>query len=268
MTPEEYFSSLIQSGTQYNEAMRITKVYFPNWDPSQPQTYGAAAPQPIGYQQVQQPLSTAHHLDKSTVYVSTPTKKTFYAPLLTTGIILVLMFTPFLTFEHEEFTNSEENEICKGLYMSFQSGVSGEFDAESDDLECPMNGYSSTIYSIETIANVDTSEITDDTSSSDPGSENDDMEDEIAMFGIALIMLFFAPIIYVILSFLALISVGLKKYPMVIGALQVLYIILFIAFSTMGVIDDGMLEVSVHGNLTGIGMYLIGFVGVGYFIPK
>ena len=59
---------------------------------------------------------------------------------------------------------------------------------------------------------LDTDLFTDDTSGSDSDGEGD-VESEEAMFGISLIMLFLAPIIYLLLSILALVSVGLKKYP-------------------------------------------------------
>ena len=44
MTPEEYFSGLIQSGTEYHEAMKATQMYFPHWSPAPSQPYGATAP--------------------------------------------------------------------------------------------------------------------------------------------------------------------------------------------------------------------------------
>ena len=95
-----------------------------------------------------------------------------------------------------------------------------------------------------------------------------DVESEEAMFGISLIMLFLAPIIYLLLSILALVSVGLKKYPTLVGALQLIYVILFLVFSSMGVVGDGDFELSAGGNFAGIGMYLIGFASIGYFIRK
>ncbi len=277
MTPEEYFSGLIQSGTEYHEAMKATQMYFPHWSPAPSQPYGATAPQPVGYQQVQQPgqsyiqhsTPVAQQYQQPIQYISKAPEKTFYAPLITLGLVFLLMFTPFLTFQHDELSNSEEEEACEFIYAIFQSGVSGD-DSDIDDLDkvnCPMNGFSSTFYSIETIADLDTDQFADDTSGSDP-AEEEDVESEVAMFGIALIMLFLAPIIYLLLSILALVSVGLKKYPTLVGALQLIYVILFLIFSSMGVIGDGDFELSAGGNFAGIGMYLIGFASIGYFIRK
>ena len=277
MTPEEYFSGLIQSGTEYHEAMKATQMYFPHWSPAPSQPYGATAPQPVGYQQVQQPgqsyiqhsTPVTQQYQQPIQYISKAPEKTFYAPLITLGLVFLLMFTPFLTFQHDELSNSEEEEVCELLYSSIQYGASGD-DFEIDDLDtvnCPMNGFSSTFYSIETIADLDTDQFADDTSGSDP-AEEEDVESEVAMFGIALIMLFLAPIIYLLLSILALVSVGLKKYPTLVGALQLIYVILFLIFSSMGVIGDGDFELSAGGNFAGIGMYLIGFASIGYFIRK
>jgi len=277
MTPEEYFSGLIQSGTEYHEAMKATQMYFPHWSPAPSQPYNATAPQPVGYQQVQQPgqsyiqhsTPVAQQYQQPIQYISKAPEKTFYAPLITLGLVFLLMFTPFLTFQHDELSNSEEEEACEFIYAIFQSGVSGD-DSDIDDLDkvnCPMNGFSSTFYSIETIADLDTDQFADDTSESDP-DEEEDVESEVAMFGIALIMLFLAPIIYLLLSILALVSVGLKKYPTLVGALQLIYVILFLIFSSMGVIGDGDFELSAGGNFAGIGMYLIGFASIGYFIRK
>ena len=277
MTPEEYFSGLIQSGTEYHEAMKATQMYFPHWSPAPSQPYGATAPQPVGYQQVQQPgqsyiqhsTPVTQQYQQPIQYISKAPEKTFYAPLITFGLVFLLMFTPFLTFQHDDLSNNEEEEACELIYAIFQSGASGD-DPDIDDLDtvnCPMNGFSSTFYSIETIADLDTDQFADDTSGSDP-AEEEDVESEVAMFGIALIMLFLAPIIYLLLSILALVSVGLKKYPTLVGALQLIYVILFLIFSSMGVIGDGDFELSAGGNFAGIGMYLIGFASIGYFIRK
>ena len=278
MTPEEYFSGLIQSGTEYHEAMRATRMYFPHWNPAsaQPQ-YPVAGVQTSPYQQVQQPAQSyiqqsqpvAQYYQQPTQYISKKPERTFYAPLITLGLVVLLMFTPFLTFQHDELSNSEEEEVCELLYSSIQYGASGD-DFDIDDLDtvnCPMNGFSSTFYSIETIADLDTDQFTDDTSGSDSDGEGD-VESEEAMFGISLIMLFLAPIIYLLLSILALVSVGLKKYPTLVGAFQLIYVILFLVFSSMGVIGDGDFELSAGGNFAGIGMYLIGFASIGYFIRK
>ena len=253
-------------------------MYFPHWNPApaQPQ-YPVTGVQTSPYQQVQQPAQSyiqqsqpvAQYYQQPTQYISKKPERTFYAPLITLGLVVLLMFTPFLTFQHDELSNSEEEEVCELLYSSIQYGASGD-DFEIDDLDtvnCPMNGFSSTFYSIETIADLDTDQFTDDTSGSDSDGEGD-VESEEAMFGISLIMLFLAPIIYLLLSILALVSVGLKKYPTLVGALQLIYVILFLVFSSMGVIGDGDFELSAGGNFAGIGMYLIGFASIGYFIRK
>ncbi len=278
MTPEEYFSGLIQSGTEYHEAMKATQMYFPHWSPAPSQPYGATAPQPVTYQQAQQPgQSYIQHsapvnqqYQQPIQYIAKAPEKTFYAPLITLGLVFLLMFTPFLTFQHDELSNSEEEDVCEGFYWAIQAGASGdELNFDDIDTRCPMNGYSSTFYSIETIADIDTdgftSDAPDDSSGSEP-EEEEDIESEEAMFVVALIMLLLAPIIYLIFSILALASVAIKKYPTVIGVLQLIYVIAFLIISSIGYIDFGSDELTVGGNFAGIGMYLIGFASIGYFI--
>jgi hypothetical protein len=53
-----------------------------------------------------------------------------------------------------------------------------------------------------------------------------------------------------------------------IGVLQLLYVLLFVIVSLGGSMSDGSFELSVHGNFAGIGIYLVGFVSIGYLIPK
>ena len=278
MTPEEYFSGLIQSGTEYHEAMKATQMYFPHWSPAPSQPYGATAPLPVTYQQAQQPgqsyiqhsAPVTQQYQQPIQYIAKVPEKTYYAPLITLGLILLLMFTPFLTFQHDELSNSEEEDVCEGFYYAIQAGASGdELDFDEINTKCPMNGFSSTFYSIDTVANIDTDAFTDDSaeSTSEP-QDDEDIESEEAMFVVALVMLLSAPIIYLILSIIALASVGLKKYPIAIGVLQLIYVVAFLIISSIGYIDFGSEELTVGGNFAGIGMYLIGFASIGYFIRK
>ena len=278
MTPEEYFSGLIQSGTEYHEAMKATQMYFPHWSPAPSQPYGATAPLPVTYQQAQQPgqsyiqhsAPVTQQYQQPIQYIAKAPEKTFYAPLITLGLVVLLMFTPFLTFQHDELSNSEEEDVCEGFYYAIQAGASGdELDFDDINTKCPMNGFSSTFYSIDTVANIDTDAFTDDSaeSTSEP-QDDEDIESEEAMFVVALVMLLSAPIIYLILSILALASVGLKKYPTAIGVLQLIYVVAFLIISSIGYIDFGSEELTVGGNFAGIGMYLIGFASIGYFIRK
>jgi len=196
--------------------------------------------------------------------------KTFYAPLITAGLVFLLMFTPFLIFEHDEMTNSEEDEVCVLIYQSFQSASNDEEFVESDDLECPMNGYASSIYSIETISNF---EIDADESSAGANDNLDDessngTSDEEERFVVAMLMLFASPFLYILFALLGVLCTWFKKYPIAVGILQLLFVVLFIIVSSGGLISDGSFELSVHGNFAGIGIYLVGFVSIGYLIPK
>ena len=81
-------------------------------------------------------------------------------------------------------------------------------------------------------------------------------------------MLFASPFVYLLFALLSIFSVWLKKYPIVIGILQLLFVVLFMIISSSGSIGDDSFELSAHGNFAGIGIYLVGFVSIGYFIPK
>jgi len=205
-------------------------------------------------------------LSQGQKYLLVSKQNKFHAPLVTIGLVLVLMLTPFFTFNHDEFTNSEEKEVCEGLYQSFQSASNDDGTIESDDIECPMNGYSSALYAVETISNFDTDSLDEDTSD----ESSDDLDEEIEFFGWAMMMLFFSPFIYLGLTVFALVSILiLKMQPYLVGFVQLLFVISFIIVSLLGVVeitDD--FSLSAHGNFAGIGIYLVGFASLGYFVRK
>tara|TARA_B100001250_G_scaffold414357_1_gene452190 strand:+ start:824 stop:1747 length:924 start_codon:yes stop_codon:yes gene_type:complete len=205
-------------------------------------------------------------ITQATKYLVVSNEKTFYAPLITIGIVLVLMLTPFFTFNHDELTNSEEREACEELYQIFQSASNNEGTVESDDIDCPMNGYSSALYAVETISNFDTESLDEDSS----GESSEDLDDEVEFFGWAMLMLFFSPFVYLGLTVFALVSILiLKMQPYIVGFIQLFFVISFLIVSLLGVVeitDD--FSLSAHGNFAGIGFYLVGFVSMGYFVRK
>ena len=274
--PQGYFEQLVNAGTPHQEAIDITKIYYPHWTPRPPPVQspyqGVAAPaQTYGGSQSQQPVEIR---SQPLTYVTTRPKtyrkkgsqKTYYAPIITILLTAMMMFTPFLTFDHKDFSNSEEKEIFEGFYEEIQSSTNSNDNVESDDIECPMNGYSSTIYSLETISNFDPEDIEEEGEDSADSSENDD---EYAWFGIALLFLFFSPIAYIIFVILSLISVGIfNKYPIIIGFLQLIYVGFFLIASMLGTVDiTDDVQFSAL-NFTGVGVFFVGFLGVGYLIPK
>lgn len=277
MDPQEYFTQLVNAGTPHQEAIDITKIYYPQWIPRPPPVQSpyqkAAAPtQTYETYQSQQPVEI---LSQPVTYVSSRTKtyrkkgpqKTYYAPIITVLLTAMLMFTPFLTFDHEELSNSEEKEACEGLYVAFQSATNSDENVESDDIECPMNGYSSTIYSLETISNFDTEELEEEEEGPADSTENNN---EYEWFAIAFIFLLFSPIAYIIFVILSLLSVGLfQKYPILIGVIQLIYVAFFLFASMLGTIDiTDEFQLSAHANFAGAGVYVVGLLGIGYLIPK
>ena len=274
--PQGYFEQLVNSGTPHQEAIDITKIYYPHWTPRPPpiqSPYQAVAPptQTYGGYQSQQPVEIR---SQPLTYVSSSSKtyrkkgpqKTYYAPIITIFLTALMMFSPFLTFDHEDLSNSEERELCEGFYVAIQSSTNSEETVESDDLECPMNGYSSTIYSLETISNFDTETFEEE--EQDPNESFED-EEELEWFGIALLLLIFSPLAYIIFVILSLMSVGLfNKYPIFIGFLQLLYVGFFLFASILGTVDfTDEFQLSAF-NFTGPGVFVVGFLGIGYLIPK
>ena len=277
MDPQEYFTQLVNAGTPHQEAIDITKIYHPHWTPRPPPVQSpyqkAAAPtQTYGTYQSQQPVEI---LSQPVTYVSSRTKtyrkkgpqKTYYAPIITVLLTAMMMFTPFLTFDHEELSNSEEKEACEELYVVFQSATNSDENVESDDIECPMNGYSSTIYSLETISNFDTEELEEEEEGPADSTENNN---EYEWFGIAFLFLLFSPIAYIIFVILSLLSIGLfQKYPILIGVIQLIYVAFFLFASMLGTIDiTDEFQLSAHANFAGAGVYVVGLLGIGYLIPK
>ena len=140
-------------------------------------------------------------------------------------------------------------------------------NVESDDIECPMNGYSSTIYSLETISNFDTEDLEDDEEEPNDSNEN---QDELEWFAIAFVLLLFSPLAYIVFVILSLLSVGLfQKYPILIGFIQLIYLGLFLIASMLGTVDiTDDFQLSAHANFAGVGVYVVGLLGIGYLIPK
>ena len=275
--PQSYFEQLVNAGTPHQEAIDITKIYYPHWTPRPPPVQrpyqGVAAPaQTYGGSQSQQPVEIrsqplTYVTTRPKTYRKTGSQKTYYAPIITILLTAMMMFTPFLTFDHEDLSNSEEREVCEEFFAIIQSSTNSNDIVESNDIECPMNGYSSTIYSLETISNFDPEDIEGEGEDSADSSENDD---EYAWFGIAFLFLLFSPIAYIIFVILSLISVGLlNKYPTLIGFLQLIYLGFFLIASMLGTIDiTDDVQFSAHSNFAGMGVFFVGFLGIGYLIPK
>ena len=275
--PQEYFVQLVNAGTPHQEAIDTTKIYYPHWTPRPPPVQSpyqavSAPAQSYGTYQNTQPVEirsqpVTYIESRTKTYRKRGTQKTYYAPIVTIILTAMMMFTPFLTFDHEELSNSEEREVCEGLYVEFQSATNSDENVESDDIECPMNGYSSTIYSLETISNFDTEDLEDDEEEPNDSNEN---QDELEWFAIAFVLLLFSPLAYIIFVILSLLSVGLfQKYPILIGFIQLIYLGFFLVASMLGTVDiTDDFQLSAHANFAGVGVYVVGLLGIGYLIPK
>ena len=274
--PQDYFVQLVNAGKPHQEAIDITKIYYPHWTPRPPPVQSpyqetATPVQSYGAYQNTQPVQISSqpvtYIESGTkTYRKKVTQKTYYAPIVTILLTAMIMFTPFLTFDHEELSNSEEKEFCEEFYAIIQSSTNSDGNVESDDFECPMNGYSSTIYSLETISNFDTEDLEDD---EEEPNDTGESQDELEWFAIAFLLLLFSPIAYIAFAILSLMSVGLfNKYPILIGFLQLLYVGIFLIASMLGTVDvTDDIQFSAL-NFTGVGVLFVGVLSFGYLIPK
>ncbi len=83
-----------------------------------------------------------------------------------------------------------------------------------------------------------------------------------------MLMLIASPFVYLLFAVLSLLSVLANKTPILIGILQLTFVVLFTIISLSGSIGDDTFELTVHGNFAGIGIYLVGYASIGYLIPK
>jgi len=97
---------------------------------------------------------------------------------------------------------------------------------------------------------------------SDGGGDDDDLPAEYTFFGIATLMLAFSPFVFLFSAILSAILMGLKKHPVVIGALHMTYFGIFMICSVIGTIDFGSESITVHGDLAGVGFFLAGLSGI------
>jgi len=210
--------------------------------------------QPV--QQFQQPNPNPFQL----VNVSgIPSKKTFFAASISVFIILLGMLAPFVEFDHEETNSREEREFCEAFLAGMKAGVSDTIENfDPDEQDCPMNGFETMGYAIDLM---DSSEGGDD----DDDESSSDFETEETFFAIALIMLFAAPFVFLFSVIAGGISLSMKKHPIVIGVIHILFFVAFWFCTLMGSIDVGE-ELTVHSNFTGFGMFICGFAGIGLLI--
>ena len=247
MQAEQYYDSLIQQGYTPQDAERFTSQHYPGFTtqpimapPIQDSVVGGdvhsgdvihhhhAAPVVQVAPQEQSNLWAPAQSPAQPVYVvEEKKKKIFIAPWIGIGLIVFMMLMPFV-----------------------------QVSIEGEDIGDSMSGF-------EIIGEM--SEAAGESDGGDGGDDEFDVSDipeEWVFFGIAIIMLMFSPVVYLLF---ALISTGLlafKKHTLVIGILHLLFFSVFFACSIIGTIDFEGFTISAHGNMAGWGFFGAGLAGI------
>ena len=106
-------------------------------------------------------------------------------------------------------------------------------------------------------------EVGDSDFSSDGESPDDDSDlpPEFVFFGIALLMIAFGPIFFLLSALISALVLMVGKSPKVMGICHLAYGIIFLVFAAIGTIDFGFESFSAY-DLTGVGFYLGAFASV------
>ncbi len=116
-------------------------------------------------------------------------------------------------------------------------------------------GYS--MSGFELIEEIGESEFTDDGESLD----DSDLPAEFVFFSLALMMVAFGPLFFILSSIITSIIVVSGKSPKAMGILHLAYGVIFLIFAAIGTIDFGFDSISAY-DVTGIGFYLGAFASV------
>jgi hypothetical protein len=155
-------------------------------------------------------------------------KKMMIVPWVGIGLIFLMLFMPFIQFE-----------------------IAGETLGED------MSGFGII------------SEMGDEVGSSDGGGDGGgddfdlgDIPPEWRFFGIALIMLMFSPIVFLLTGIISVAMLAMKKSPMAVGVLHLVFFGIFLLCSVIGSVDIFGFSLSVHGNVAGWGFFGAGAAGI------
>ncbi len=153
-------------------------------------------------------------------------KKIYVAPWIGVGLIIFMMLMPFvqLSFEGENVGDSMSGFEIIGEMV--------EASGESDD---------------------------------SGGGDDFDMSDipeEWVFFGIAILMLMFSPIVYLLLAGISTALLAFKKHTLVVGIIHLIFLATFFICSVIGTVDELGVSISAHSNMAGWGFFGAGLAGI------
>ena len=268
MDANTYYNSLISQGYSHEQAQQYTAQHYPGFGmaPAAP-AYAPAAPvqpvvqmapvQPVVQQQVYQPQSQLYVVPNRLG----GSRNTWVAPWIGIGLIFVSLMLPFFEFSHDELSTSEEKEACGGFLAGMKGAAEGDdfTEIDFDEYHCPLNGFETMGYVGDVANAIDTDEDDSSSSSSDDDSDGDSKE---TFFLISFFMFMFSPFVFLLVALISSLMLAMRKHPVIMGALHLIYFALFLAFSAMGGLDIGVDELHVHSNFAGIGVYIGAMAGI------
>lgn len=247
MEASEYYESLIQQGYSPQQAEQYTSQHYPGFTaqpkasiPIQDSVVGGnihsgdvihhhhAAPvvqaEPAQEQSLWAPAQSA----AQPVFLTETKKKIYIAPWVGVGLIVFMLIMPFVqvSFEGENI-----GESMSGFEII---GEMGEAASESDG-------------------------------GGDGGGDDFDMGDipeEWVLFGIAILMLMFSPVVYLLFAIISTGLLAFKKHTLVVGILHLLFFAVFFACSVLGTIEFEGFTMSAHANMAGWGFFGAGLAGI------
>ena len=263
MDGKEYYNSLLAEGYSPEDALYYTEEHFPGFGQSMALEALSPPSQVSSFSQPQQEsyisgTIESNHYGSTPDYYTTVGSDILKVPWVGVAMIFLLLAMPFVSISFGEETESMSGyEILEGMAESSSESNEGDNSCQwANDGECDEPTYCE--YGTDS----------DDCggSSSDGGSLMDDIgeiPDEFLLAGIAILMLLFSPLIYLLSSIISIILLALKKSPVIVGVLHLSFFIIFMICSVLGTIDFGEFgSYSVHGDLTGWGFFLSGLAGI------
>lgn len=263
MDGKEYYDSLLAEGYSPEDALYYTEEHFPGFGQSMALEALSPPSQVSRFTQSEQEpyiatTADTNHYGSTPVYYSGETSEIRKVPWVGVAMIFLLLAMPFVSISFGGETESISGyEILEGMAESSSESNEGDNSCQwANDGECDEPTYCE--YGTDT----------DDCggSSGDGGSLLDDIDeipDEFLLAGIALLMLAFSPIIYLLSAIISTLLLALKKSTVIVGILHLSFLLIFMICSVLGTIDLGEFgNISIHGDFTGWGFFLSGLAGI------
>ena len=266
MDGQEYYNSLLGQGYSPEDALHYTEEHFPGF--GQSMALEALNP-PSQVSRFSQPEQEAYisgttesnHYGTTSDYHTAVGSDILKVPWAGVAMIFLLLAMPFVSISFGGETESVSGyEILEEMAESSSESSGGEGDNSCEwayDGECDEPTYCE--------YGTDTDDCEGSSSSDGDGLLDGigEIPDEFLLAGIAILMLIFSPIIYLLSAIISIILLALKKSPVIVGVLHLSFFIIFMICSVLGTIDLGEFgSLSVHGDLTGWGFFLSGLAGI------